>query len=57
MKMKLDAQLTRYAEQFNDNFPLFTVRDMDEGEIILAVQKCLDENKPFITDCPDGVDY
>lgn len=57
MKLKLDALLTQYVEQFDDNFPLFTVRDLDEGEVILAVQKCLDENKPFFTDCPDGVDY
>lgn len=53
----LEALLTRYVEQFNDNFPLFTVRDLDEGEVIQAVQKCLDENKPLIVDCPDGVDY
>lgn len=57
MKMKLDAQLNRYTEQFDDNFPIFAVRGMDEDEIIKIVQKCLDENKPFITDCPDGVDY
>lgn len=52
-----EALLTRYVEQFNDNFPLFTVRDLDEGEVIQAVQKCLDENKPLIVECPDGMDY
>ncbi len=57
MKLKLEALLTQYAEKFDDNFPLSIVRDMDEGEVVLAVQKCLDENKPFSTDCPDGVDY
>ncbi len=57
MKLKLDALLTQYAEQFDDNFPLFTVRDLDEGEVILAVQKCLEENKPVEVKYIDGVDY
>ena len=57
MKLKLEALLTQYAEQFDDNFPIFAVRELDEGEVILAVQKCLDENKPYEPEYLDAVDY
>lgn len=56
MKM-LDELLNRYTEQFDDNFPIFAVRGMDEDEIIKIVQKCLDENKPYDHEYLDGVDY
>lgn len=53
----LEALLNQYVKQFDYNFPIFAVREKGEDEIIKIIQKCLDENKPFITKCPDGVDY
>lgn len=53
----LDELLNKYAEQFDDNFPIFAVRGKDEDEIIRTVQSCLQENKPLYVYCPDGVDY
>ena len=53
----LDELLNKYAEQFDDNFPIFAVRGKNEDEIIKIIQKCLDENKPFEPKYLDGVDY
>ena len=53
----LDELLNKYAEQFDDNFPIFAVRGKNEDEIIKIIQKCLDENKHFEPKYLDGVDY
>ena len=56
MKLKLEALLTQYVEKFGDNFPLFCIRGLGEDEIILMLQKSLDENKPVEVKYLDGVD-
>lgn len=43
----MDELLIKYADKFNENFPLFVVRDLSEKEIKDIIQKCLDENKPY----------
>lgn len=56
MKLILEALLTQYVEKFGDNFPLFCIRGLGEDEIILMLQKSLDENKPVEVKYLDGVD-
>lgn len=53
----LDELLSKYAEQFGDNFPIFVVRDKDENEIVKIIQNCLDENMPYETEYLDDIDY
>jgi 2-oxo-4-hydroxy-4-carboxy--5-ureidoimidazoline (OHCU) decarboxylase len=53
----LDELLSKYAEQFGDNFPIFVVRDKDENEIIKIIQNCLDENMPYEAEYLDDIDY
>lgn len=39
--------LQKYAEQFGENFPLFTLMGLDDEEIETIIQKCLDDGKPY----------
>jgi len=57
LKLKLEALLTQYVEKSGDNFPFFCFCGLGEAEIILMLQKCLDENKPVEVKYIDGVDY
>lgn len=51
----LEKLLEEYKEKFGDAFPMFVVRNLDDGEIIKLVQKCIEANKPL--ELEDGVDY
>lgn len=37
----------KYLDRFDENFPLFMVRGMDDEEIKALIQKCLDEGIPY----------
>ena len=44
MKM-LDELLNRYAEQFDDNFPIFAVRGMDEDESSRWIERSVEKHE------------
>jgi hypothetical protein len=54
----MDRLLTKYADRFGENLPMFFLRSKTEEEIIEIVRKCLDEGKPFdVGDLDPASDY
>lgn len=53
----MDEYLQKYADAFNENFPIFAFMGMSDETIIKAIQKCLDNNKPYDLDIKEGVYY
>ncbi len=53
----LDELLKRYTDKFNDNFPIFMVRDMPEYEIVKAIKKAIEENKAFVVEVEENCLY
>ena len=49
---ELDELRGKYFNKFNIMFPLW---DMSSDEAILAIRRCLDEEKPFEDDVSDDV--
>ena len=39
--------LEDYVDMFNQNFPTFTVADMEEEEIAKLIEQCLKDKKPY----------
>lgn len=39
--------LQKYAEHFNENFPLFALMGVDDTEIEAIIQDCLDKGTPY----------
>ena len=39
--------IERYAEKFNENFPLFALMGMDDEEVEAIIQECLDKGTPY----------
>jgi len=53
----LDEYLQKYADAFDDNFPIYAFMDVPDKEIIRTIKKCLKKNKPYVLDVKDGVLY
>ena len=51
--------LLAYVERFNENFPVFMLRNMEETEMIVLIKNCLDHGKPYVVDFDNdpGIDY
>jgi len=54
MSDTLSEKLTEYADRFNENFPIFHLRHLDDGQIVKIIRKCLDDGKPYEPDYSDG---
>lgn len=48
--MDMNTALQKYAEQFEDNFPLYAVRDKTEEEIVKLIEKAIENNEPYDAD-------
>ena len=53
----MEKLLNEYKEKFNDNFPIFLCRSMEEEEIIEIMQKCIDEGKPYEPELEEEANY
>jgi hypothetical protein len=53
----LDKVLSEYAEKFEDNFPLFYVRGMEESKIIELVKQSIKEGVPYEAEYDKNADY
>ena len=42
----LDELLIKYAEQFKEAFPLYSV-PFNEDELVKIIENCLESNKPY----------
>ena len=49
--------IEQYTEKFNENFPIFVVRNMTEDEIKGIIRKCLDDGKPYQVDTEEDCFY
>ena len=49
--------LTEYADKFDENFPLFQVRHLDEDEIIKLIEAALENDEPYEVEEQENVDY
>ena len=45
--MTLEEALNRYADRFNENFPIMCMMGTPEGEIVDLIEKALDSGKPY----------
>ena len=43
----MDELLLKYADEFDENFPMYLFRSEYEDEIKSIIQKCLDEGIPY----------
>lgn len=54
----MEQKLEEYADRFDENFPLFIVRNMDEDEIIKVIDECLEKGEPYeVKDYDSDVTY
>lgn len=53
----LDKVLIEYSKKFNDNFPVYIVRDFSEEEIIKLAKKAIETNTPYKPLVEEGVVY
>lgn len=53
----LEKVLSEYTEKFDENFPLFYVRGMDEKEIIELVKQSIIDGVPYEADYDENADY
>ena len=53
----MEESLNKYAEQFDENFPIFLLRNKTENEVIQIVQKCLESNEPYKVEDDKDSDY
>lgn len=53
----MNERLNQYAEQFSENFPIFILRNLNEGEIIQIIDNCINNNKPYEIKTDDVVLY
>ena len=58
-KIGLQQLLLAYVERFNESFPVFMLRNMEETEMIVLIKNCLDHGKPYVVDFDNepGIDY
>ncbi len=49
--------LTKYAEKFDENFPIFLVMGMSDEEIDNQIEKSIKANKPYKPEVNDDYDY
>lgn len=45
MNEKLQKELERYKEKFNDDFPTIPFESQEDEEIIDIIDECIEENK------------
>ena len=55
--MNMDELLFKYADAFDENFPMFLFRSADEDEVKTIIQKCLDDGVPYDADVKDDMKY
>lgn len=53
----MDELLFKYADAFDENFPMYLFRTTDEKEINAIIQKCLDDGVPYETDTKEDIKY
>ena len=55
----VDKLIAAYIERFNENFPFFLVRHLDESEQKALIQKALDTGKKYEPepDLDDDAEY
>jgi hypothetical protein len=54
---KVDELLIKYTEVFNENFPIFAVRTMNEGDLIKLLETCLENKMPYKPKYKEGAEY
>lgn len=55
--MKMDELLFKYADAFDENFPMYLFRTADENEVSAIIQKCLDDGVPYEADFDEDMKY
>jgi hypothetical protein len=53
----LDKLLKQYVEKFEDNFPIFYLRHLDEKEITDLIKKAIEKNEPYIPEYHEDGSY
>lgn len=53
----MDELLFKYADAFDENFPMYLFRTVDEKEINAIIQKCLDDGVPYEVDTKEDTKY
>nr|DAP86101.1 MAG TPA: Pathogenicity 1 island effector protein [Caudoviricetes sp.] len=53
----MDELLLKYADEFDENFPMYLFRSEDEDEIKSIIQKCLDKGIPYEVPDADNKKY
>lgn len=50
MSQELKEAMREYEERFDDLFPLYCCRGMDDRDIIAEIRKCLQSGEPYEVD-------
>lgn len=53
----MEKLLEEYVDKFNENFPIFLLKGIDEDEIMEMIKKCIDEDKPCEIEVDENDDY
>ena len=53
----MDELLLKYADKFNENFPMYLFRAVNEKEIKAVIQNCLDDNIPYNAEIKNSMKY
>lgn len=53
----LEQKLEEYAEQFEENFPIFLFRGASDDFIIQKIDECLENGEPLDEDTDINDDY
>lgn len=57
MLEEMSKILLEYSEKFNDNFPVFIVRNLGKDEIIRLAKEAIENNKPYEPEIEEGAIY
>lgn len=53
----MNELMEKYAEMFDEQFPLMLCMGMSEDDIMQEIQKCIDSGEPYEPDMGDDIIY
>ena len=53
----IDELLRKYAEKFNESFPIYGCDYKDEDELAEIIKECIDSDTPYEPEYEEDVDY
>ena len=53
----MDKLLNEYVNKFNENFPIFIVRNLEDDEIMRLIREAIDKNEPYVPEIDESAIY